>query len=95
MKMTERNQQLKSALNTIAPVERVQAANAVPEYDAVTLEGHPAYELSDKLRLVSMLNTLKLESQFYRNEESTMRELRALVERAALKDSSFVKQKKK
>lgn len=92
MKMTERNQQLKSALNTIAPVERVQAANAVPEYDAVTLEGHPAYELSDELRLISMLNTLKLESQFYRNEESTMRELRELIERVALKDPYFVAQ---
>lgn len=92
MKMNERNQQLKSALNTIAPKERIQAANAVPEYDTVTLEGHPAYDLPDEVKLLSMLNTLRLEPQFYRNEESTMRELRELVERVALKDPYFVAQ---
>ena len=39
-----------------------------------------------------MLNTLKLEPQFYRSENQTMRELRDLIERIALKDPYFVAQ---
>jgi len=91
-KMMKRNEQLKNALGSIAPKERIESANNVPEYDTVNIQGHEAYALPDELKLLSMLNTLKLESQFYRNEESTMREVRELIERLALKDPYFVAQ---
>ena len=92
MKMKERNTQLKSALNTLVPVERVKSSMNVPEYDTVNREGCGAYKVDDKLRLIAMLNTLKIESQFYRNEESTMKELRELIEKIAVDDPYFVAQ---
>lgn len=92
VKMKERNGQLKSSLGAMAPKERVVAANSIPKENTTNRQGHAAYSLDDELRLISMLNTLKLEPQFYRSENQTMRELRDLIERLALKDPYFVAQ---
>lgn len=89
MKMRERNQQLKSALTGIASKETVQEIQAVPKEDTTNKQGFAAYSLSDELRLLTMLNTLKIQDQFYRSEDETMRELRDLVERV---DPYFVAQ---
>ena len=51
-----------------------------------------AYSVADELRLLAMLNTLKVEPQFYRSENDTMKELRDLIERVGLKDPYFVAQ---
>lgn len=91
-KMRERNTQLKSALGQMAPKERVKEVINMPEYDTVNKQGYGAYGLEDELRLISMLNTLKLEPQFYRSENETMRELRDLIERIGSKDPYFVAQ---
>lgn len=90
--MNERNVQLKSALGAIAPKERVVESRTLPKEDAVNLQGHAAYSLSDKLKLVTMLNTLKIQPQFYRSENQQMRDLRDLIERVALEDPYFVAQ---
>ena len=92
VKMKERNGQLKSNLGAMAPKERVVAANSIPKENTTNRQGYKAYSLDDELRLLSMLNTLKLEPQFYRSENQTMRELRDLIERIALKDPYFVAQ---
>ena len=92
MKMKERNTQLKNALGAMASKETVKAVAAIPKENAKNRQGCPAYSLSDELRLVSMLNTLKLEPQFYRSENQTMRELRDLIERIGLRDPYFVAQ---
>ena len=92
VKMKERNGQLKSSLGAMAPKARVVAANSIPKENTTNRQGHAAYSLDDELRLISMLNTLKLEPQFYRSENQTMRELRDLIERLALKDPYFVAQ---
>ena len=92
VKMKERNGQLKSSLGVMAPKERVVAANSIPKENTTNRQGYKAYSLDDELRLLSMLNTLKLEPQFYRSENQTMRELRDLIERIALKDPYFVAQ---
>ena len=64
MKMTDRNAQLKAALGAMAPKERVvEVMNIKPE-DTVNRQGFKAYALDDKLRLITMLNTLKLQPQF-------------------------------
>jgi polyhydroxyalkanoate synthesis regulator phasin len=89
-KMRDRNSQLKSALGAMAPVERIIEAKNVPVEDTVNKQGHKAYSVDDELRLIAMLNTIKLEPQFYRSENDTMRELRDLIERIALKDPYFV-----
>jgi hypothetical protein len=76
----------------MASKETVQAVANIPAENARNRQGYKAYSLSDELRLISMLNTLKLEPQFYRSENQTMRELRDLIERIALKDPYFVAQ---
>jgi hypothetical protein len=90
VKMRDRNSQLRSALGAMAPVERIIEANSIPTEDTVNIQGHAAYSIDDELRLIAMLNTLKLEPQYYRSENKTMRELRDLIERIGLKDPYFV-----
>ena len=90
--MKERNTQLKNALGAMASKETVKAVAAIPTENAKNRQGCAAYSLSDELRLISMLNTIKLEPQFYRSENQTMRELRDLIERIGLKDPYFVAQ---
>ena len=92
MKMKERNGQLKSALGAMVPKERIIAVNSIPEENTVNRQGYKAYTLDDELRLISMLNTLKIEPQFYRSENQIMIELRDLIERIAIKDPYFVAQ---
>ena len=89
-KMRNRNAQLQAALGAMAPVERIIEANSIPTEDTVNKQGHKAYSIDDELRLIAMLNTLKLEPQYYRSENETMRELRDLIERIGLKDPYFV-----
>ena len=91
-KMKERNAQLKSALGAMATPARVKEVASIPVEDAKNRQGFKAYSLSDELRLISMLNTLKLEPQYYRSENDTMKELRDLVERIGMKDPYFVAQ---
>lgn len=91
-KFKNRNEQLKSALGSMAPVERVKEAASIPDYNTKNKQGYDAYKIEDELRLISMLNTLKLEPQFYRSENQTMREIRDLIEKIALKDPYFVAQ---
>lgn len=90
--MKSRNEQLKATLGAIAPKERIVASNSIPKEDTVNRQGHAAYSLSDELRLVSMLNTLKLQPQFYRSESAQMKELRDLIEKIGLEDPKFVAQ---
>ena len=92
MKMKERNTQLKNALGAMASKETVKAVANIPKENTKNRQGCAAYSLSDELRLISMLNTIKLEPQFYRSENQTMRELRDLIERIGLKDPYFVAQ---
>lgn len=92
MKMKDRNSQLRGSLGSMATKEAAQAINSIPKEDAVNRCGAPAYSLSDELRLIAMLNTLKLEPQYYRTENETMKELRDLIERIALRDPYFVAQ---
>ena len=91
-KMKERNAQLKSALGAMAPKERIVEANNLPQYDAKNRQGVCAYAVADELRLIAMLNTLKLEPQAYRTENETMKELRDLIEKIGMKDPYFVAQ---
>ena len=92
MKMKERNSQLKNVLGGMATPERVKEAQSVAQYDATNQQGYQAYALEDELRLIGMLNTLKVENQYHRTENKTIEELQALIERLAMKDPYFVAQ---
>ena len=89
VKMKQRNDQLKKVLGGIAPAERIIEANNIPQEDTVNRQGFKAYSLEDEIRLVSMLNTCKLESQAYRSENQTLRELRDLIERICLNGNAY------
>ena len=91
-KMKNRNTQLKSTLGKIATKEVVKEVQSIPKEDTVNRQGHAAYSLTDELRLVTMLNTTKIEPQYYRSENETIKELRDLIERIAVNDPYFVAQ---
>lgn len=88
--MRERNQQLKSALGVMVSKETVAEIKSIPKENTVNRQGFAAYSLDDKLLLLTMLNTLKLQPQYYRTENETMRDLRDLIERIASDDPYFV-----
>ena len=88
-----RNQKLTDSLDKMpVSVEAAKTAANIPNYNAKNRQGYDAYAIEDELRLVSMLNTLKVENQFYRYNEDQMLEIQALVEKIALKDPYFVAQ---
>jgi hypothetical protein len=87
-----RNANLRSKLANTAPDTKLVAAIAVPKPNTVNRQGAPAYTLDKWLRLISMLNTLKLENQYYRSETQTMRELKAVVDSCAAENPYLVAQ---
>jgi 60 kDa SS-A/Ro ribonucleoprotein len=93
IKMTKfRNQNLRSSLANMQPKAELVEAIEIPKPDTKNRQGHAAYSLDKWLRLLSMLNTLKLESQFYRSENETMKELKELVDTCAKEDAYMVAQ---
>jgi len=92
MKMKERNAQLKNALGAMATKERISEVASIPAEDTKNRQGLPAYSLTDELRLLSMLNTLKIQNQYYRDEDTMLRELRDLVEKIGMRDPYFLAQ---
>lgn len=92
MKMRNRNAQLKSALGVMASKERVQEVASIPDENSTNRQGYAAYSIADELRLLSMLNTLKIQDQYYRSEDESLVELRDLVEKIGLKDPYFLAQ---
>ena len=74
-----RNQNLRNTLSKTKPNPKLVEAANVPKPDTVNRQGHSAYSLDKWLRLLAMLNTLKLENQFYRSETQTMKELKVLL----------------
>ncbi|MCD8306001.1 MAG: VWA domain-containing protein [Prevotella sp.] len=90
--MKARNEQLKKTLGMIPAAATVTAAQNIPDYDGKNRQGYDAYALEDELRLLSMLNTVKLEPQYYRSESETLTDLKDLVWKLGQKDAYFVAQ---
>ena len=92
-KMKAMNSELIEALGQL-PVnkEAIVEASKIPDYDTVNKSGAPAYSSSDELRLLSMLNVLNVENQFYRTQSTMLKELREIIERIAMRDPYFVAQ---
>lgn len=87
-----RNQNLRNTLAGMQPDAKLVEAVKLPKPDAKNRQGNDAYALDKWLRLLTMLNTLKLENQFYRSENETMHELKKLVDECAKEDAYFVAQ---
>lgn len=92
MKMKGRNQQLRASLGGLPTKQVIKEIHNIPKEDTVNRSGIASYGINDKLRLVSMLNTLKIEPQFYRSENEQMSELRDIIERIGQNDPYFVAQ---
>lgn len=89
-----RNKALKDKLAKKQVVKKTIAARkvvakAIPTPDTTNLQGKEAYSLPKWLRLVSMLNTLKLENQYYKSENQTMKELSSLINECA-KENTYL-----
>lgn len=87
-----RNQNLRSSLASMQPKSELVEAVAIPKPDTTNRQGHAAYSLDKWLKLLTMLNTLKLENQFYRSENETMKELKTLVDGCAKEDTYLTAQ---
>jgi hypothetical protein len=87
-----RNKNLRDSLASMKPNPKSVEALAIPKPTAKNRQGHNAYTMDKWLRLLTMLNTLKLENQFYRSENETMRELKSLVDSCAKEDTYLVAQ---
>jgi len=87
-----RNQNLRGSLANMQPKSELAEAVAIPKPDTTNRQGHAAYSLDKWLRLLTMLNTLKLENQFYRSENETMKELKSLVDGCAKEDTYLTAQ---
>lgn len=92
-KFSNRNQNLTDSLAKMpVSAEAAKTSAAIPEYNAKNRQGYAAYAIEDELKLVSMLNTLKLENQFYRSDKTQMKEIQDLIEKIAVSDPYFVAQ---
>lgn len=71
---------------------REEQEKHVPQYDTTNLQGHAAYSLSEEEQLLALLNTSKLEPQFYRSQSGTVTKLMALIYSLATEDPYWVAQ---
>jgi len=72
--------------------EKKEAAALISKPDTLNIDGGSSYKLDDHLRLLSMLNVLKLEPQYYKSESSQMKELKLVLHRCAKTDTYFTAQ---
>lgn len=87
-----RNTSLAEKIETLEPQENLVAKNSIPTPNTTNLQGFEAYSIDNWLRLISLLNTSKLENQYYRNESDTMKELKTLIDTCGKEDPYFVAQ---
>ena len=90
--MKIRNLQLKKVLGRMGTPEIKKELDTLPSPDTRNLNGHEAYSLPAELQLLSMLNTLKLEPQAYKNTSEQIVDLQKVIEEVAMKNPYFVAQ---
>ncbi len=87
--MSKTNSRLSEVIGEKKPKENLVAAMAIPEPDTVNKQGFPAHKQDKWLKLLTMLNTLKLQNQYYRTEKDTLKELQSLITICAAEDLYF------
>ena len=90
--MKPKKELLQSSLGRIPNKKVIKEVANIKKPNATNREGHIAYANPDELKLVSILNTSKLEPEFYRTELEVITEVRDLINIVALKDPYFVAQ---
>ena len=90
--MKPKKELLRSSLGRIPNKKVIKEVARIKKPNTTNREGHIAYANPDELKLVSILNTSKLEPEFYRTESEVITEVRDLINTLALKDPYFVAQ---
>lgn len=90
--MKARNLNLKKTLGRMSTPEIRKELDNLPAPDVRNLCGHEAYALPEELQLLAMLNTLKMEPQFYQGTSDQVKRLQDLIEKVAMRDPYFAAQ---
>lgn len=90
--MNVRNLNLKKALGRMTTPEIKKELDNLPSPNTYNKEGHEAYSVSEELQLLSMLNTLKMEPQYYSGTSEQLERLQNLVTSVASHDPYFAAQ---
>jgi|SRR6187402_150908 len=84
--MGKSNSKLAAAIGAKTPNPKVVEAKAIPKPDTKNLSGSEAYKQDKWLKLLTMLNVLKLQPQYYRTEKQTLIDLQNLIKECAAED---------
>ena len=84
--MSKTNSKLAAVIGTKQPKTNLVNANKIPKPDTTNQQGLPTYSQDKWLTLLTMLNTLKLEPQYYRSVTNTLKELQTLIDQCAKED---------
>lgn len=84
--MSKTNSKLASVIGTKQPKPNLVNARNIPTPDTTNQQGYAAYSQDKWLTLLTMLNTLKFEPQYYRSQTQTLKELQALIDNCAKED---------
>lgn len=80
------NSKLAKKIGSMKPKENLVSAQNISKPNTTNRQGYDAYSQDKWLRLLTMLNTLKVEPQYYRNETQTLSELKDLIHICALEN---------
>ena len=84
--MSKTNSKLASVVGSKQSIPNLVNAKNIPTPDTTNQQGLPAYSQDKWLTLLTMLNTLKLEPQYYRSVTNTLKELQTLIDQCAKED---------
>ena len=84
--MSKTNSKLASVIGTKQPKPNLVNARNIPTPDTTNKQGYSAYSQDKWLTLLTMLNTLKFEPQYYRSQTQTLKELQTLIDNCAKED---------
>lgn len=84
--MSKTNSKLASVIGSKQPKPNLVTARNIPTPDTTNQQGYAAYSQDKWLTLLTMLNTLKFEPQYYRSQTQTLKELQALIDNCAKED---------
>ena len=84
--MSKTNSKLASVIGSKQPKPNLVNARNIPTPDTTNQQGYAAYSQDKWLTLLTMLNTLKFEPQYYRSVSGTLKELQTLIDTCAKED---------
>lgn len=84
--MSRTNSKLAFLINNKAVKTPLVESSNIPAPNTTNIQGYSAYKLEPFFKLLSMLNTLKLEPQYYRTQQKIVKDLDSLIATCAKKD---------